>query len=91
MTIEPSLAQDLNHYRTAARALPVAALGDLLADKRQFIACRPFRCSELEDARLAGRRVLLESWQWGRPGANEDKRHLQLYEIKVVDASRTGP
>ncbi len=91
MTIEPALAQYISHYRTAAGALPLTAFRDLLDDKRQFIACRPFKCAELQDERLAGRRVLLQRWQWGSPVRDVDTCQLRLYEITFVDGNRTGP
>jgi mannosyltransferase len=81
LTTDPYVARSLNHYRTKAGVLfeqddlPAAA-------EKLFVACRPFDCAPLDDVRLNGRKILLESWHWGSPGRTANTRQLLLYEIQ---------
>ena len=81
LTVEATTALYLGFYRRTGAAKPIQSAAALRSATPLFVACRPFKCAELQDRRLAGRRRLLGDWRWGAADTNQATRELRLYRL----------
>lgn len=80
-TVEDSTARYLDYYRRLGPAEPIRDPAVLHSTRTIFVACRPFKCTVLQDASLASRRSILGDWKWGPANGNQAKRELRLYRL----------